>query len=222
MTPRLSSPGLTALLVGAALTCIGGEYVHLAILVYLAKPLATITTILIAVRSDSAVRPGYRAWITAGLVWSLVGDVFLMLPGDRFVGGLASFLVAHVLYTVAFARNGGGRRDAKAAGVFGVAAVMLLVLWPSLGALRVPVTAYVTVIATMAWQALVRWRHVQTTDARLAAIGALSFLVSDSALAMRRFHGDFPGGVVIVLGTYWVAQWCIARSVTTGKPQRTD
>ena len=34
----------------------------------------------------------------AALVFSLVGDVLLMLPGNTFIPGLASFLVAHVFY----------------------------------------------------------------------------------------------------------------------------
>ncbi len=205
---------LTALLTVAALTCLAGEYLHVPALVYAGKPLATLAAIGIAARSADAVGAGYRAWITAGLVCSLVGDVFLMLPSDQFVAGLASFLVAHLLYIAAFVRHGGRTRDVVAAGVFGVAALMLVVIWPTLGALRWPVVAYVSVIATMAWQALARWRHLRTGDAQLAAVGALIFLCSDSALALRKFRGDFPGSVVVVLGTYWIAQWCIAASVT--------
>ena len=43
-----------------------------------------------------------RAWFVAALVLCLAGDVFLMLPQDLFVAGLASFLMTHVAYVVAF------------------------------------------------------------------------------------------------------------------------
>lgn len=205
---------MTALLVASALTCLAGEYLRLPWLIYIAKPLATIAVIMIAARSQHPVSTQYRSLITAGLVFSLAGDVFLMLPSDQFVAGLASFLVAHLLYIAAFARHGGGLRDVAAAAVFLVAGAMLSIIWPQLGELRIPVIVYVCVIATMAWQAVARWHRLGAADAKLAAMGALSFLVSDSALALRKFRGDFAGSAVLVLGTYWLAQWWIAKSVT--------
>ncbi len=211
---------MTALLIVSALTCLLGEYLDVAALIYVGKPLATIAVILIAARSADPVSARYRALITAGLICSLVGDVFLMLPKDQFIAGLASFLVAHLLYIAAFAANGGGMRDLKSASVFVIAGVMLAFLWPALGALRIPVVVYVTVIATMAWQAIARWRQVGSTDARLAAMGAMSFLISDSSLAVRKFRGEFPASVLVVLGTYWLAQWWIARSVTRTRATR--
>ncbi|MBK7907217.1 MAG: lysoplasmalogenase [Gemmatimonadetes bacterium] len=203
---------MSALLLALALACIAGEYLDLPVLIYVTKPLATLITIAIAVRATNPVSPRYRTLVTAGLVASLAGDVFLMLPGDRFIAGLASFLVAHLLYIAAFAGAGGGLRSPASAlpvGVFALA--MLATLWPELGALRLPVAAYVMVIAAMGWQALARWGR--SPGAELAALGAVSFLVSDSALAVGRFMGPFGGDRALVLGTYWLAQWCIARSV---------
>ena len=141
---------MSALLLALALACIAGEYLDLPVLIYVTKPLATLITIAIAVRATNPVSPRYRTLVTAGLVASLAGDVFLMLPGDRFIAGLASFLVAHLLYIAAFAGAGGGLRSPASAlpvGVFALA--MLATLWPELGALRLPVAAYVMVIAAM-------------------------------------------------------------------------
>lgn len=184
-------------------------------LIYVAKPLATIAALMLAALTKVPVSPRYRALISAGLAASLAGDVFLMLPGDRFIAGLASFLVAHLLYIAAFASEKGGLRNPAATTTVGLFAVaMLAFLWPDLGALRAPVAAYVTVIAVMGWQAFARWGR--SPGAELAALGAMSFLVSDSALAIGRFRGDFAGGTALVLVTYWLAQWLIARSVTRG------
>ena len=90
---------------------------------------------------------------------------------------------------------------------------MYAILHPHLGKMRGPVIAYLLVILTMAWQALTRWSALQTTSAMLAAVGALTFVVSDSALALDRFREKFRSARVIVLTTYWLAQWLIALSV---------
>jgi uncharacterized membrane protein YhhN len=198
----------------AGLSCLAGEALGLPLLVYVAKPATTLALLAIAAREPRPISSRYRALIVLGLAWSLAGDILLMLPQDRFLPGLVSFLVAHLCYIVAFARTGGGVRDPIAGTAVAVVALaMLAILWPGLGELRIPVVAYVAVIATMAWQAVARWRHLHSGDAAHAAAGAVLFLASDSALAIRRFRGEFAGATIVVLGTYWVAQYLIARSV---------
>lgn len=202
----------------SALACIAAEYLGLRWLVYVSKPLATLAIIAFAARTADPVSPRYRTLIVAGLAWSLLGDVLLMLPQDLFVAGLAAFLVAHLCYITAFAGAGGGARAWGAfLGVALVGAVMIAILWPTLGALRLPVAAYVAVIATMAWQALARWRATRAPGAGAAAVGGLLFMASDAAIAVGRFVTDFPGGRAFVLATYWAAQWLIASSVASGR-----
>jgi uncharacterized membrane protein YhhN len=79
--------------------------------------------------------------------------------------------------------------------------------------MRGPVIVYLLVILTMAWQALTRWSAPQTTSTMLAAAGAIAFVVSDSTLALDRFREKFRSARVLVLATYWLAQWLIALSV---------
>jgi uncharacterized membrane protein YhhN len=211
---------MTGLLIAAAIACIIGEYMSIREVVYVAKPLATIAVILIAAGTTAPVSSRYRALITLGLFASLAGDVLLMLPEDRFLEGLVSFLVAHLLYIAAFAGEGGGMRDAPALAIMSLVGVtMLAILWPGLGNMTIPVVVYVAVIVTMAWQALARWRHVGGTAAAMAAVGALSFMVSDAALAVRRFRMEFPLATIVVLGAYWAAQWGIAQSVRRNAAQ---
>ncbi|MCZ7535099.1 MAG: lysoplasmalogenase [Acidimicrobiia bacterium] len=68
---------------------------------YVTKPAALVALVAVAVLLDPA-DPTRRAWFVAALICGLAGDVFLMLPSDRFVAGLASFLVGHVLYVAGF------------------------------------------------------------------------------------------------------------------------
>ena len=66
---------------------------------YVFKPLTLVllTATALALDPDD---PTVRTWFVVALVMSLAGDVFLMLPGDLFVPGLGSFLLAHVAYVV--------------------------------------------------------------------------------------------------------------------------
>ena len=182
-------------------------------LVYVCKPLTTF--LLLVVAAGGGGPEGAYPWlIAAGLGASIAGDVFLMLPRDRFVAGLASFLLAHVIYGTAFftvPRTGG---DVVVLGALAVVAGgIVTVLWDGLGRLRGPVVAYVAAIILMAWLACVRWRMGGVPGAGLAAIGALAFVASDTLLALDRFRRPFPFSRALVLGTYWVAQALIALSV---------
>ena len=69
---------------------------------FIAKPMVIILLIGMAhaIETDDGVA---RGLVIAALGASLVGDVVLMTPDARFEAGLVAFLVAHVLYLVAFA-----------------------------------------------------------------------------------------------------------------------
>ncbi len=188
--------------------------------VYVFKPLAIATVIAMALLSPPKPSPRYRLLVVTALVWSLAGDILLMLPGNLFAPGLGCFLVAHLCYIAAFATHGSGRNAGVVALLpfAAIAGTMLAVLWPGLGALRIPVVLYIGVIATMAWQAWGRWLRVRSSGALRAAIGALFFLASDGTLAVNRFGAPLgsPATVtLVILSTYLAAQWLIASSVGT-------
>lgn len=206
-------------LVGAGL--IAADTADVRSAVYVLKPLATILVLAMALTSPAKPSARYRLLIAGGLFWSLAGDVLLMWPTTLFAAGLGCFLVAHFFYIGAFATHGAGR----AAGIrtlvpFALfAGFMLSMLWPGLGALRIPVAVYVGVIATMAWQAWGRALAVRSAAAWRGAIGAAFFLTSDGALAINKFRapiGDRFTATLIILGTYLVAQWMIASTVGDG------
>jgi len=208
---------VTWVLLAAAATsgalAITGEERGWRALVYVCKPLTTLLLLVVAAGGPAG-ESAYPWLIAAGLGASLAGDVFLMLPRDRFVAGLASFLLAHVLYGAAFFTVPRTMGDVLVLVLLGiVAAGIVAVLWAGLGRLRGPVLAYVATIIVMAWLACVRWRAGGIPGAGLAAIGALAFVTSDTLLALDRFRRPFPFSRTLVLGTYWVAQALIALSV---------
>jgi uncharacterized membrane protein YhhN len=65
----------------------------------------------------------------------------------------------------------------------------------------------------MAWQAASRWATNRNSQAGLAALGAMLFVASDSMIAINRFYGRFRLADLLILATYFVAQWLIALSV---------
>lgn len=189
--------------------------------VYFFKPLTVILILFVALQSKHATAPSYQGLIVAGLLCSLAGDLFLMLPRERFVAGLVCFLLAHVCYVAAFTSGvarafaGGGSLVFTAwggAALFVYGALMLMLLWPGLGKLKAPVAVYVAVILLMAWQALNRCWGTLAGGSEFAAAGALLFVASDSALAWNRFRSEFRSAQAVVLGTYFAAQWLIALS----------
>lgn len=180
---------------------------------YVFKPLTTSIILLIALLAPEPVSPLYRGLVVVALVFSLAGDVLLMLPSDRFREGLSSFLVAHGLYVVAFASTAGVQLAPIVLLTLAIAgAAVYRALWPTLGAMKIPVAVYVVAIGAMCWQAGGQWLAFGSGWALLAFLGALCFAVSDTALAWNRFVAPLPRAQRVVLGTYYPAQLLIALS----------
>jgi len=158
--------------------------------------------------ADSAV----RAWFAAALLASLAGDVLLMPPSDRFVAGLAAFLVAHVAYVGGLLAAGvsGGR---LLLGVVAVGVVVGAIGRPLLRGVRrsapemtVPVGAYMVVISAMVVCA------VGTGDATAIA-GAALFYASDALIGLTRFVRPAPWAPVAIMVTYHVGQALLVLSL---------
>lgn len=182
--------------------------------VYLLKPLTTALVICLALAGVLRSPSAYGILILIGLTLSLVGDVFLMLPEDRFLAGLGAFLAAHIAYTTAFVQGALVWGPLYAVLPFAlILAGMLRLLWPHTGAMRLPVTFYALVILMMAWRAWVRWGTLGGTAALFAALGAALFVASDSFLAYNRFVKALPWAPIWVMSTYYAAQWLIALSI---------
>lgn len=185
---------------------------------YLTKPTATLLLLVLVLRTISQTSSAYTWAVAIGLVFAAAGDVFLMLPGDYFLAGLACFLLTHCAYIYALTRDA---RFADSKGIFAAFALVALAvvggLWTSLPPeMRIPVIIYALALGVMAAQAISRARQLsgtpRATAARFAAYGGLLFLISDSILAYGRFRFAIPFNALWVLGTYYAAQWFFARS----------
>lgn len=148
-----------------------------------------------------------------GLAWSLLGDLALLPSIDRFIPGLAAFLLAHVAYLVglplAFDLDGILLGLAGAAMVFVGLTIGRRIVTGARSqatALTVPVAAYIAVIGAMVAVAV-------ATGEPLAGLGAVSFAVSDAVLGWNRFVTPLSWGRPVVMVTYHLGQAGLATSI---------
>jgi uncharacterized membrane protein YhhN len=178
---------------------------------YVAKPATLALLIAVALVLDP-VHDDTRIWFVVALVFSLAGDVFLMIPRNLFVFGLSAFLLGHLAYIVGLNLHTEGNW---------LWAVPVLVVVAFLGVhlvrgirrgdtptLAGPVVAYVIVIAVMGSSAVASGNAV-------AAIGALLFMLSDSLIGETRFVRPRVGAGVAIMVTYHVGQALLVVSLTT-------
>ena len=183
--------------------------------VYLwAKPLALLVLVLAAWQSSAGMLG--RKWLMLALCLSWLGDVLLMGEG-LFVPGLVAFLLAHLSYLQLFRQDAPWLLSRLALAVCLSAAAVIFVGLDQNGLpreLRVPVAAYVWVIATMAAQAWGRAKHLFSAASLWVAWGSVSFMLSDTLLALDKFVSPLPYAGLWVLATYYLAQGLIVRGIS--------
>ncbi|WP_095203998.1 lysoplasmalogenase [Mesorhizobium carmichaelinearum] len=181
-------------------------------------------TLSVAMLAVLSALQGGPLLLVVALAFSAVGDAFLSRDGEKaFLGGLASFLVAHIVYIALFLRSGGGLgllgaeswRGAIALALAVFVVVMLAALWRRVGpSLRIPIAFYVVAILAMGMAAL-------TTNSAWVIGGAVLFMASDGLLATEKFlvaaispHRAWMRFAVWVL--YYAAQFAITLGFLLG------
>jgi uncharacterized membrane protein YhhN len=195
---------------------------------YLAKPGAMLTLIAwlwLYVQPN----PGTLAvWISIGLIFSLIGDVLLMLPHEQFIGGLIAFFISHLVYILALnptfpPLNGP---------VLALALVVSILWWVVIRPIRTglfssnkeklvpPILAYTLVISLMmlsAWITVLRdgWPLLAAV---LIASGATSFFLSDLLLAWNRFVRPIRSARFYVRILYHLGQIALTAGAALAAP----
>lgn len=175
--------------------------------------------------------------IMLGLLFSWFGDVILQFADGNlptkishdlfFIGGLASFLITQLIYFMAFSIPKGknlifSTRIYQTILVLLYGFIMLYYLYYSLGDMKVPVIVYTFIILLMLLSSLNRYGKVNGLSYILVVFGALLFVISDSLIAITKFHMkiNFAGTMIII--TYVTAQYlivlgCIRQNIITQK-----
>jgi uncharacterized membrane protein YhhN len=159
---------------------------------------------------------GQMLWFAAGLVFSMAGDIFLMLPREQFIAGLVSFLLAHLFYLAGFTSAWPPLNllslilalivAITAAQIYRRVAGGLAASGQS--GLKMPVLIYTIVISLMMLSALLTLLRPDwlPAPALIASAGAVLFFLSDTFLAWNKFVTPLPYGKLRVIITYHIGQ----------------
>jgi uncharacterized membrane protein YhhN len=182
---------------------------HLDMVELVTKPLTTVGAIAVAALSDG---PGSaKLAAIVALVLCLVGDVALLHVVDRFVIGLAAFLLGHIAFIVMFALRGFDRWALAIVAIAGCAVLLGTAAPPIVrgaAAKRMggPVRAYLVVISTMC---VLGW----ATGNWLIMLGSSAFIISDAILGSGEFVEERRWMHVAIMFTYHVAIISLALSL---------
>jgi alkenylglycerophosphocholine/alkenylglycerophosphoethanolamine hydrolase len=163
-------------------------------------------------------------WFGLALVFSLFGDIFLLLPDRFFIFGLGAFLLAHVSYVIGFSPE-----SPAATFPFMVLGFLVLLVGsilyntvrraiesnPVHAKLKNPVLIYSIALSMMFFSAALTLAEPEwiTPSAVLAAVGGMLFFSSDSLLSYNRFVRAVPNGQLLVRIMYHLGQIALTAGV---------
>lgn len=174
--------------------------------------------------------PSRNTLLTA-LAFSWIGDIILLFADIAeiyFILGLVSFLISHIIYCTLFNKQDHTQIRNNAVFRVGCAVIvvyivgMLSVLLPTLGNLKIPVIVYAFVISTMllfAFNGFLTWSKPGN---KYIFAGAVIFVVSDSILAIDKFHTPIQKSAFIIMLTYLVAQYLLVVGILKLIPKKEE
>nr|WP_321223223.1 lysoplasmalogenase [uncultured Psychroserpens sp.] len=197
---------------------ISGSIDALSILYYVFKPAIVISLLIFFFLKCKSINKSLRLLIILALWFSLAGDILLMFVDkspNYFLFGLVAFLLAHIMYVIAFLKH---RNKALSAYWFMAllmvfAASLFYIIQDGLKEMLVPVIIYMLVILCMSATAYLRKGTVSKLSYTLVFIGALFFLLSDSILALNKFYESLPFSNISIMLTYAIAQFLIILGI---------
>jgi len=164
-----------------------------------------------------ALKSRYGRLLFAGLVLSWFGDAFLLGTTDKmFLFGLATFLLAHVAYVIAFVARGINIRWALSAfipvALLSIGVMIWLAPWVS-AEMLIPVRVYSVVISLMV---ITAFGTKGNGGPALIPVGALLFYLSDLSVAVNQFMQPAFPHYVWGLPFYYTGQIMLALSTASG------
>lgn len=207
-----------------------GEYFSDLMAIYLTKPLLLLTLAFIFHRTSGGQKTVSERWLFAGLLFSCGGDILLMFSAGPsgtlfFISGLSSFLLAHICYILSFYQYPprGVHPDIFAVFLFyGVAIALVVYLWPVLDlAMKIALSMYALVISTMGIFAHSMYRKLSYRAASFLLLGAISFIFSDSIIALDKFRSELVIWMprITIMSSYILAQFLIVAGALLARKE---
>lgn len=185
---------------------------------YLTKPALMASLLLFFWKNSKHLPSAIRRLTMLALCASVLGDILLMFTHFNqmfFIIGLIAFLLTHVIYIYVFSKNKSPMRKGIPFLLFTIvyACALFYLLKDKLGNLMIPVIIYMATILAMATTAFLRKGHVPSLSFILVFNGAILFMVSDSLLAINKFHDPLPFANISIIVTYAIAQLLIVLGI---------
>jgi len=160
-------------------------------------------------------------WYVGALIFSFLGDVFLLFNGKPyFMLGLSAFLLAHLCFIIVVLQKIGkaDRNKTLLSFIifFAFLSGLLFVLKGHLGEMQIPVIVYGIIITSFGALSLANYLQNKTKAALVLLIGALVFISSDSMLALNKFYAPKELLNLLIMLTYIIAQYLIFRALVSG------
>lgn len=164
-----------------------------------------------------------RKTLLKALLFSWIGDVVLLFADIAeiyFILGLVSFLISHLFYCLLFNKQT-KTQNKRNKGLFIIGSITIAVyligmisfLMPTLGDLEIPVIVYASIISTMLLFAFNGFLVWEKSGRNYVFLGALFFVISDSILAVNKFHSPIEKSPFFIMLTYLVAQYLIVIGI---------
>ncbi len=178
----------------------GIRYIHAKISV----PRSFFKTLPVTLMAGLSYWMGGPVLLTGALIFCAVGDYFLSLDDDQYLGaGLSAFMVGHLTYTAQFfvlrSHEPSFITLWYIAAVLVYAALVSRYLWEKIGQFRTPVLLYIAVITVMALLSLSLYSYW------LITVAAFMFVISNTVLALRMFvfGGVHPNARMLSSIVWW-------------------
>lgn len=219
---RMTKNQFNTLIAVSAFLAIASQWFGFQTVFSFLKPLTTILVIcLLALFRVEEFK--YTTLVVVALIFCLGGDVML-LDDARFAFGLASFLLAHLIFVYIFYRMAAGKLHyAPLIALVAMGIGFYYVLHKELGELAIPVGVYLMCILVMCWLAINLYLVRADLLSRILAAAGIVFVFSDTIIAVNKFLLPFQLAQVVILASYWLSIALIANAFTSetlGEDQR--
>lgn len=176
------------------------------VMVFKLLPMILIISLAILTKAENII--SYKTLVIIGLIFCAFGDYTL----QWFIIGLICFLIGHLFYIRAFLTT----NETPVPILITVCLSLygaIMIIWigwtliqDSNTILAMAVFTYMIVILVMGWTSF-------KTGSKLAIVGALLFIISDSILAINKFMFPVDYSHQLIMSTYYGAQILIALSI---------
>ncbi|WP_131793424.1 lysoplasmalogenase [Legionella brunensis] len=174
------------------------------------KPIPIFLLMVIALQSNVNITT--KKLLITALIFSLLGDISLTIPGDMTLKiGILFFMLAHCAYITLYFKDGQFqlKRLVYFLPVLAFIVLSYYYMLPYLGKMTIPVTVYLCFLTFMVFSAFLVIQHPL-----LIISGACLFLVSDFIFALMQFvFSENKYSNILIMLSYYFAQFLLVAGL---------